>query len=55
VKRLGAVIKQMQANPQQPPPAQLAALQRKIRIGGPTGVILLSLAMVFMVAAVTWP
>ncbi len=55
VKKLGAVTKQMQANPQQPPPAQLAALQRKIRIGGPTGVILLSLAMVFMVAAVTWP
>ena len=52
VKRLGAVIKQMQANPQQPPPAELGALQKKIRIGGPTAVLLLSLAMAFMVAAV---
>ncbi len=55
VKKLGAVIKQMQANPKQPPPAELEALQKKIRMGGPTAVILLSLAMVFMVAAVTLP
>ena len=55
VKKMGEVIKQMQANPQQPPPAQLAALQRKVRMGGPAGVIVLSLAMAFMVAAVAWP
>ena len=55
VKKLGEVTKQMQANPQQPPPAQLGALQRKVRMGGPAGVIVLSLAMAFMVAAVTLP
>lgn len=54
-KKLGEITKQMQANPQQPPPAQLAALQRKVRMGGPAGVIVLSLAMAFMVAAVAWP
>jgi len=55
VKKLGTLTRQMQANPQQPPPAELQALQKKIRISGPTGVLLLSLAMAFMVAAVTLP
>ena len=55
VRKLGELTKQMQANPQQPPPAELKALQKKIRIGGPTAAILLSIAMAFMVAAVTLP
>ncbi len=55
VKKLGAVTKLMQANPQQSPPAELKTLQKRIRIGGPTSVLLLSLTMVFMVAAVTLP
>ncbi len=50
-KRLGNVIRQIQQNPQQPPPAELKKIQRRMAIGGPLSVALLLLAEVFMVSA----
>jgi uncharacterized membrane protein len=50
-KRLVRLILQMQQNPQQPPPAELHVLQKRMAIGAPLGVLLLLLAEVFMVAA----
>jgi len=45
------VIKQMQQNPQQPPPAEFKILQKRLAVIPPLGVTLLLLAEVFMVAA----
>ncbi len=51
VKGLGQVIRQMQQNPQQPPPKKFGTLQKRAAILGPLGVTLLLTAEVFMVAA----
>jgi hypothetical protein len=48
---LVTIIKQMQQNPQQPPPAQFSKLQKRLAIIPPLGVTLLLLAEVFMVTA----
>jgi len=53
VNKLGKVIMQMQANPQQPPPREFHILQKGLEIGGPTALGMLLLALVFMVAAAT--
>jgi uncharacterized membrane protein len=45
------VIKQIQQNPQQPPPAEFNVLQKRLSIIPPLGVTLLLLAEVFMVTA----
>jgi hypothetical protein len=50
-KNLVRVIKQVQQNPQQPPPAELSVLQKRLAMIPPIGVTLLLLAEVFMVAA----
>ncbi len=50
-KKLIRLIKQMQQNPQQPPPAGLSKLQKRLSIIPPLGVALLLSAEVFMVAA----
>jgi hypothetical protein len=45
------VIKQMQQNPQQPPPTEFSALQKRLAMIPPLGVTLLFLAEAFMVTA----
>ncbi len=45
------LIKQMQQNPQQPPPAELPKVQKRLAMIPPIGVTLLLLAEVFMVTA----
>ena len=50
-KNLVRIIKQMQQNPQQPPPSELRTLQKRLSIIPPLGVTLLLSAEVFMVAA----
>jgi uncharacterized membrane protein len=50
-KNLVRIIKQMQQNPQQPPPAEFGMLQKRLAMIPPLGVTLLLLAEVFMVAA----
>jgi uncharacterized membrane protein len=50
-KKLGNIVRQMQQNPQQPPPAELKALQKRLSLIPPLGVTLLLLAEVMMVAA----
>ena len=50
-KNLVRTIKQMQQNPQQPPPAEFGALQKRLAMIPPLGVTLLLSAEVFMVAA----
>lgn len=50
-KKLGRLILQMQQKPQQPPPADLRVLQKRLSIIPPLGVSLLLLTEVFMVAA----
>ena len=50
-KKLGRLVLQMQQTPQQPPPAGLRALQKRLAVIPPLGVSLLLLAEVFMVAA----
>jgi uncharacterized membrane protein len=53
VNKLGKAIMQIQANPEKPPPREFQILQKRLEIGGPTALGLLSLALVFMVAAAT--
>ena len=50
-KKMGHLIRQMQQNPQQPPPTELRLLQKRLAIIPPLGVSLLLTAEVFMVAA----
>ncbi len=50
-KKMGNLIRQMQQNPQKPPPAQLQMLQKRLSIIPPLGVTLLLLAEACMVAA----
>jgi len=45
------VIKQMQQNPQQPPPTEFSVLQKRLAMIPPLGVTLLFLAEAFMVTA----
>ncbi len=45
------VVKQIQENPQQPPPPKFFALQKRLAMIPPLGVTLLLLAEVFMVSA----
>jgi len=45
------VIKQMQQNPQQPPPTEFSALQKRLAMIPPLGVTLLFIAEAFMVTA----
>jgi uncharacterized membrane protein len=45
------IVKQMQQNPQQPPPAKFNVLQKRLAMIPPLGVTLLLSAEVFMVAA----
>jgi uncharacterized membrane protein len=45
------IIKQMQQNPQQAPPSEFSALQKRLSMIPPLGVTLLLLAEVFMVSA----
>jgi hypothetical protein len=49
--KLIRAIKQMQQNPQQPPPAELQGLQKRLAIIPPLAVTLLLATEVFMVAA----
>jgi len=51
VKNLVRIVKQMQQNPQQPPPSGLGSVQKRMKYGGPLSVTLLLLAEVFMVTA----
>ncbi len=50
-KKLKELALRMQQNPQQPPPAELKVIRRRLAIGGPLSVGLLLLAEVFMVSA----
>ena len=50
-KKIGRLIQQVQQNPQQPPPAELRVLQKRLAIIPPLGVTLLLLAEACMVAA----
>ena len=50
-KKLLNIVRQMQQNPQQPPPADLLPLQKRLAIIPPLAVTLLLLTEVFMVAA----
>ncbi len=50
-KNIGRIIMQMQQNPNQPPPAKLHVLQKRLSLIPPLGVTLLLSAEVFMVAA----
>ncbi len=50
-KGLVKLVKQMQQNPQQPPPEGFGTLQKRAAILGPLAVALLLLVEVFMVAA----
>lgn len=45
------LIKQMQQNPQQPPPAELSKVQKRLSLLPPIGATLLLMAEAFMVAA----
>ena len=49
--KLVSIIRQMQKNPQQPPPAELKKLQKRLAIIPPLAVTLLLTTEVFMVAA----
>ncbi len=49
--KLIRLVKQMQQNPQQPPPAELQKVQKRLSILPPIGATLLLIAEVFMVAA----
>lgn len=51
VEKLGKIVVQMQQNPLQPLPVEFHIVQERLKFGAPTAVLLLSLAMVFMVAA----
>jgi len=51
VNKLVRLVREMQQNPQQPPPAELPKVQKRLAIIPPIGVSLLLLAEVFMVAA----
>ncbi len=51
VKSLGRLIIRIQQNPGHPPPPEVHRVQERLKRGAPAAVILLSLAMVFMVAA----
>ncbi|MDG6951429.1 MAG: hypothetical protein JRN12_06275 [Nitrososphaerota archaeon] len=51
VKELGRLVVQMQQNPGQPPTPEFHKAQELLKYGAPAAVVLLSLAMVFMVAA----
>ena len=50
-KKLSNIVKQMQQSPQQPPPAELRPLQKRLAIIPPLAVTLLLSTEVFMVAA----
>jgi hypothetical protein len=50
-KKLSSLIGQMQRNPQQPPPTELSALQKRLALIPPLAVSLLLTTEVFMVAA----
>ncbi len=50
-RKLVNLIKEMQQNPKQPPPAELPRLQKRLAIIPPLGVSLLLLAEMFMVSA----
>ena len=51
VKKLGRVIVEMQTKQLQQPPPEFHVLERRLKFGGPAALSLLSLALVFMVAA----
>lgn len=51
VTSLARMVAQLQQNPGQPPPPEFHAVQERLRYGAPSAVVLLSMAMVFMVAA----
>ncbi|MDE1854036.1 MAG: hypothetical protein KGI38_09890 [Thaumarchaeota archaeon] len=51
VKKLGKLVVQMQQNPGQPPPLEFHQVQERLKLGAPSAVIMLSIALVFMVAA----
>jgi hypothetical protein len=51
IKKTVRLVLQMQQNPEQPPPAEFGALQKRLRFGTPIAVILLLSAEIFMVAA----
>jgi hypothetical protein len=48
-KELGQLIEQTQQNPQQPPPKQFGALQKRTAILGPLAVTLLLTAEIFII------
>jgi uncharacterized membrane protein len=50
-KKIENIVRQMQQNPQQPPPAELGKLQKRLAIIPSVGVTLLLTAEVMMVAA----
>ncbi|MBI4257464.1 MAG: hypothetical protein HY619_00775 [Thaumarchaeota archaeon] len=55
MRRVTGLVQQMQQTPQQGPPAQMATLQKRMKIGSATALALLSLSLIFMVAAARLP